>query len=541
MKWSTAGIAFLGLLALPIAVEADAPPAAKRAVSWKKIVLDKTFRAEGVAVADVNKDGKMDILAGEVWYEAPDWKMHVIRQGKGPYNPLQYSNSFACFADDINGDSWPDLVVISFPGTPCYWYENPRNQPGPWPEHLITTSACNESPQYVDLFGSGKRVLVMGWQPDNKKDNMGQMCWFRPGQDPRQPWQRMPISEPSQPGKEIPGTKRYSHGLGFGDINGDGRRDVLCTAGWWEQPAKVSEQPWTFHPVDLGEACADMRVLDLDGDGKVDVISTSAHSYGMWWHQQRPGAFVKQDLFPQPQTWSSVPKDAPLAQEERELLGLINKYRTDIRKAPFKLNPALSRAARDQAVKATGVINLTNLEEAAKKAGYPGKPFGLVLSDPGPIKELVGELGKFFTPDGKKILEGLWGEIGLRLAKNDKGTYKLAILLGNSGQFYIPSQTHAIHLVDLNGDGLPDIVTGRRWWAHGPKGDPGSGDPAYLYWFEAKRNKEGIITFTPHLIDDDSGVGTQFEVCDVNGDGLPDIIIANKKGVFVFLQQVAKE
>src|SRR5262249_6423152 len=75
-------------------------------ISWKKTVVDRAFRSEGVAVADVNKDGKMDIIVGDVWYEAPDWKMHVIRKGdkyqeKG-YNPLGYSQSFAVFAEDIN-------------------------------------------------------------------------------------------------------------------------------------------------------------------------------------------------------------------------------------------------------------------------------------------------------------------------------------------------------------------------------------------------------------------------------------------------------
>ena len=65
--------------------------------------------------------------------------------------------------------------------------------------------------------------------------------------------------------------------------------------------------------------------------------------------------------------------------------------------------------------------------------------------------------------------------------------------------------------------------------------DPNS--PAVLYWFKAKKGSDGITTFTPYKIDDDSGVGTQFAVADVNGDGLPDIVTSNKKGVFVIVQQ----
>jgi hypothetical protein len=156
-----------------------------------------------------------------------------------------------CWADDLNHDGWPDLIVIGFPGKPAYWYENPKGGTGLWTEHEIWHSACNETPQYVDLFGTGQRVLVMGWQPKEKPGgNEGQMSWFAPDGDPNKPWIQHPISEAFAPGKPIPGTLQFSHGLGVGDVNGDGRLDVICTGGWWEQPAKVTDAPWTFHPLD---------------------------------------------------------------------------------------------------------------------------------------------------------------------------------------------------------------------------------------------------------------------------------------------------
>jgi len=373
-------------------------------ISWKKTIVDRGFHSEGVAIADVNRDGKTDILAGDVWYQAPHWEMHEIRAIKSYGDGAAgYSNSFACWAEDVNGDGWPDEIVIGFPGAPCYWYENPQGAPGPWKEHMIWHSACNETPLYADLFGTGKRVLIMGWQPKGQ-EKQGQMAWFQPGKEPTQPWEMHPISEPSSPGHEIPGTFRFAHGLGVGDVNGDGRPDVICTGGWWEQPAQLDDKPWKFHPANLGEACADMHTYDVDGDGKADIISSSAHGYGIWWYQQRSGAdgnpiFLRNDLF-------------------------------------------------------------------------------------------------------KRLF----------------------------------SQSHALHCVDINGDGLKDLVTGKRWWAHGPHGDVDPNDPAVLYWFEAKKSRDGFTHFEPHMIDNDSGIGTQFVVDDINGDKLPDVVVANKKGVFIFEQ-----
>jgi hypothetical protein len=380
----------------------------KAKVSFKKVVLDTKFRSEGVSVADFNRDGKLDVGAGRVWFAAPDWKMHSIEGPAKEFDPHGYSGSFCNFADDVNGDGWTDQIVVDFPGTPTYWYENPRkagpDAPG-WKRHTIAPVSNNESPTFLDLDGDGRRELVMAVAPksDQADGPERQMAFLRPGSDPTQPWAITAISV-----KGAPGTNRYSHGLGVGDINRDGRNDVVVTDGWWEAPADRSKTPWKFHAAKFGAACAQMYIYDYDGDGDNDVFSTSAHDYGIWYHEN------------------------------------------------------------------------------------------------------VGSAG----PAGPGAAKRAW-----KTHEIDRSF----------------SQSHALMLADINGDGLPDFVTGKRWWAHGPKGDKGAGEPAVMVWFELSREK-GQARWTPHVFDHDSGIGTQFEVADMNGDKLLDLVTSNKKGTRVFLQ-----
>lgn len=356
---------------------------AQQNVQFKKHVLTTDFVSEGVATGDVNKDGKTDVLAGCYWFEAPDWKKHELAKEQ-IFKVKEYSYSFMNFSLDVNRDGWIDLVRFGHPGTAATWYENPKNKPGHWKEHALYHSVGNESPDFYDIDGDGSSDLLCAdsknkkvvWVslPKNKKDTL---------------WQEHIISSDS-----VMGTHQYTHGLGYGDVNLDGRKDVVIKDGWWEAPKDRKQTDWKFHKADLGEECAQMFVLDLDQDGDQDVISSSAHDYGIWWHEQVD-----------PSTW---------------------------------------------------------------KEHLISKDF---------------------------------------------------------------SQTHGMVMTDINGDGHPDLITGKRYYAHNG-GDPGAEEPAVLYWFEYVPGKEP--KWIPHQVDDSSGAGLNSVVEDINKDKLKDIIIGSKKGVYVF-------
>ena len=185
---------FFGLMVLCAAWSFQPAPlkaqTAGKDVRFKKSHLWDEFYSEGVTVADVNRDGMTDIMAGARWFEAPDWEAHDIWRHKKFEYTKGYSDSFLNYAMDVNEDGWIDLICFDFPGKEVYWLENPRGQDILWKRNLIDSIASNESPMCVDVDGDGKKDLVFG------NEKLGQMAWFTAGVKAKKvSWKRTPISE----------------------------------------------------------------------------------------------------------------------------------------------------------------------------------------------------------------------------------------------------------------------------------------------------------------------------------------------------------
>lgn len=398
--------------------------------TFKKVQLTPHFWAEGAAAGDFNRDGRMDAVYGPFWWEGPEFaKRNEYRPATATFKRKNaageeetlpgfegalgannaYSDNFFTWTRDFNGDGWTDILIVGLPGEEAFCYENPQNKAEHWTRHTAFDIVDNESPLFDNLVGDPAPEMIC--------NSRGFFGYAMP--DPGQPthlWKFHPVT----PNKNY---HKYNHGLGAGDVNGDGRPDLLEKDGWWEQPLSLAGDPvWKHHPYPFSPpqegmpvGGAQMFAYDMNGDGLADVITCLAsHGHGLAWYEQ--------------------------VRESGQIT--------------FKPHIVMNREPADS-------------------------PYGVKFTQP-----------------------------------------------------------HAFDLVDMDGDGLKDLVTGKRFWAHGPAGDVDPNAPAVLYWFKLVRGPGRTAEFVPHLIDEDSGVGTQVMALDMNGDERPDIVVGNKKGGHVLLQEV---
>jgi hypothetical protein len=246
--------------------------------SFQRQQLTDVYYSEGANAGDINGDGVADAVYGPFWFAGPDFKTKHEIYTPVPQDTNRYADNFFSWVYDFNCDGRNDVFVVGFPGTPAYVYENPGSDgfSAHWEKHQVFDWVSNESPQLTNLVGDERPELVC---TRDGYFGFATVNWDKPFEA----WSFHPISEQFA-------AARFGHGLGIGDVNGDGRLDVIHSKGWFEQPAaKAESSRWSHHPASFSNAYggAEMYAYDVDGDGDNDIItSQAAHDFGLSWYEQ---------------------------------------------------------------------------------------------------------------------------------------------------------------------------------------------------------------------------------------------------------------
>ncbi len=265
---------------------ATIPPTA----GFQWLSLDPQNRNSACAVLDVDGDGKMDIVSGNHWYQAPSWQRHRVRSVEVIRGR---QDDYANLPLDVNGDGRTDLVSANYRSQSLYWIRHPDPSAGldaEWDRTVVETPGAMETGRLVDIDGDGRLDVL--------PNGVEFAAWWTLQPGPQPQWQRHALPD------ELAG-----HGIGAGDINGDGRTDVVGPHGWAEAPVNPRTDRWIFHAEFTlwRDASIPILVQDVDTDGDADLIWGRGHQSGLYWLEQTGSG--------EQRTWQRHVIDSSLSQQ----------------------------------------------------------------------------------------------------------------------------------------------------------------------------------------------------------------------------------
>ena len=251
----------------PIFQFSDTLPHTRPLQFRKQIVAAESF--ESVGVFDVNNDGKLDLVSGAFWYEGPHF---LLRSYIGqPARFDEYYDDFSTIPLDVDGDGWIDFITGGWADTAIYWRKNPGKKNSLWTNRPIGRTGNVETTRGWDIDGDGTIEIV--------SNNPGKpLKIFRLKSNNQH--------KGSSDFESFEIWNKQGHGMGCGDINDDGRVDLILHNGWLEAPPNPFLGKWIFHPeFNLQSASIPIIIADVNGDGKKDFIAGKAHDYGLNWYE----------------------------------------------------------------------------------------------------------------------------------------------------------------------------------------------------------------------------------------------------------------